>query len=57
MTADLQHCYHGDVEKKQDTWIDVHGPIKRRVEYEVIGEGGAIKRANNILKAKHPGEI
>lgn len=56
MTAELQYCYHGDVEKKEDAWIDIHGPIMLCVEYEVIIVGGAIKRANEILKAKQPGE-
>lgn len=52
MTLDLQDGYYGDVEKKEDAWIDVHGPIMLCVEHEVIGVGGAIKRANDILEAK-----
>lgn len=56
MTADLQNCYYGDVEKKEDAWIDIHGPIMVCVEYEVIGVGGAIKRVNDILKTKKSGK-
>lgn len=49
MSADLQDGYYRDIEKKQDAWIDEHGPIMLCVEYEVVGVGGAIKRANDIL--------
>lgn len=55
LTTDLQDCYYSDVEKKEDAWIDVHRPVMRCVEYEIIGVGGTVKRANDILEAKKPG--
>lgn len=53
MVAHLQNSRHGNVEEKQDPWVDIHRPIMLRVEDEII-RGGTVGRFDDIFEAKEP---